>query len=114
VEGVLRLAAVEDLLDGEDLQAGVCCAVRGLVEAGFGGFLEHGFGGLLKAEEDADLGPRPQVSEVGLGPTDHLSTPFFFKWSNSVSTRSALAPSNQERQVPRLSDHTSFGVAATG
>ena len=114
MEGVLRLAAVEDLLDGEDLQAGVCCAVRGLVEAGFGGFLEHGFGGLLKAEEDADLGPRPQVSEVGLGPADHPSTLFFFKWSNSVSTRSALAPSNQERQVPRLSDHTSFGVAATG
>jgi len=102
VEGVFGLLAVEDLLDGQNLEPGVCCAV-------------HGFGGFFEAEEDADLGFAPfQVSELGLGPADHPSTLFFFKWSNSVSTRSCLALSNQARQMPRLSDQTSFGVAATG
>ena len=56
MEGVLGLASVQDLLDGEDLEAGIRGAVGGFVEAGFGGFLEHGFGGLLKAEEDAEVG----------------------------------------------------------
>ena len=36
--GVLGLFAVEDLLDGEDLEARPLAAVRGAVEAGFGGF----------------------------------------------------------------------------
>ena len=56
VEGVGGLLAVQNLLDGEDLEAWVGGAVGGFVESGLGGFTEHGFGGLLKAEKDADLG----------------------------------------------------------
>jgi hypothetical protein len=56
VEWVLGLLSVEELLDGQDLQARVAGAVGGFVEAGFGGFFEHWFGGLLEAEEDSDLG----------------------------------------------------------
>ena len=56
MERILRLAAVQDLLNGEDLKAGVGGAVRGFVESGLGGFFQHGFGGLFKAEEDAEVG----------------------------------------------------------
>ena len=56
VEGVFGLLAVENLLDGEDLEARVGGAVGGFVEASFGGFFDHGFGGFFKAEEDAHLG----------------------------------------------------------
>jgi hypothetical protein len=56
VEGVFGLLAVQDLLDGEDLQPGVGGAVGGFIEAGFGGFLVHGAGWLLEAEKNADLG----------------------------------------------------------
>jgi len=49
MEGVLGLASVQDLLDGEDLEAGIRGAVGRLLEAGFGGLFEHGFGGFLKA-----------------------------------------------------------------
>ena len=38
MERVVRLFAVENLLDGEDLQARVGAAVGGFVESGFGGF----------------------------------------------------------------------------
>ena len=56
VEGVFGLLAVENLLDGEDLEARVGGAVGGFVEASFGGFFDHGFGGFFKAEEDSHLG----------------------------------------------------------
>ena len=56
MEGVFGLLAVENLLDGEDLEARVGGAVGGFVKASFGGFFDHGFGGFFKAEEDAHLG----------------------------------------------------------
>src|ERR1035437_4547965 len=55
VERVRRLAAVQNLLDGEDLQLRVGGAVGRFVEPGFGSFFDHGFGWRLEAEEDADL-----------------------------------------------------------
>ena len=69
---ILGLLAVENLLDGEDLQAGIGAAVGGFVEAGFGGFAEHGFGGFFEAEEDADLGffaleDADEVADLGDG-----------------------------------------------
>jgi len=48
---VHRLFAVENLLDGEDLQAGIGCAVEGsaFVEACPGGFAQYGLCGLAKS-----------------------------------------------------------------
>ena len=56
VEGVFGLLAVENLLDGEDLEARVGGAVGGFVEASFSGFPGHWLGGFFEAEEDAHLG----------------------------------------------------------
>ena len=69
---IVGLLAVENLLDGEDLQAGLGAAVGGFVEAGFGGFAEHGFGRFLETEKDADLGllalkDAAQVADLGDG-----------------------------------------------
>ena len=56
MERVFGLAAIENLLDGQDLQLGIGGAVGGFVESGFGGLFHHRLGRLLEAEEDADLG----------------------------------------------------------
>lgn len=48
VERVLRLLAIEDLLDGEDLEFGIGGAIGGFVDACFGGFADHWFGWFLK------------------------------------------------------------------
>lgn len=56
MERVFGLLAVENLLNGEDLQSRVAGAVRGFVESGFCGFLEHGSGGFLEGNKDADFG----------------------------------------------------------
>jgi hypothetical protein len=40
VGGVIGLLPIENLLDGEDLQAGVRAAVGGFVESSFGGFAD--------------------------------------------------------------------------
>ena len=52
------VAAGEELVDGQDLQAGVLLIgkVLGSVDAGGEGFLAHGLGGRLEGDEDADLG----------------------------------------------------------
>ncbi len=70
--GIVGLLAVENLLDGEDLQAGLGAAVGGFVEAGFGGFAQHGLGWLFETEEDADFGffafdHTAQVADLGNG-----------------------------------------------
>ena len=72
VKGVFGLFAVENLLDGEDLQLGVGGAVGGFVESGFGGFLEHGLGGSVKGKKDSDLGffaaeDADEVADLGNG-----------------------------------------------
>jgi hypothetical protein len=57
VEGALDvLVSFDEVLDGEELEAGVAAAVVRGVEAGFGGFLLHGFGGFFEGDVDADLG----------------------------------------------------------
>jgi hypothetical protein len=57
VEGALDgFGALEEFLDGEELDAGVFAAVAGGVEAGFGGLAPHGGGGLFEGDVDADLG----------------------------------------------------------
>ncbi len=66
----MGLLSVEELLDGQDLESRIACAVGGFVEAGFGGFFEHGFGGLFEAEKDADLGfvaldDSAQIADLG-------------------------------------------------
>jgi hypothetical protein len=77
MERILRLLAVENLLDGEDLQAGICGIVGGFVEASFGGFAEHGTGWFLEAEEDSDLGfltseDADEVADLGNGDSTGL------------------------------------------
>ena len=57
VSRIIGLFTVENLLDGEDLQAGIDCAVEGsaLVEACLGGFVLPRKGGAVKGQENADL-----------------------------------------------------------
>ena len=77
VKGVFGLFAVENLLDGEDLQLGVGGAVGGFVKSGLGGLLEHGFGWGFETEEDADLsflaGEYPdEIADLGNGDAARL------------------------------------------
>jgi len=71
VEGALDvLVALEEVFDGEELEAGVAAAVVRGVEAGFGGFLLHGFGGFFEGDVDSDLGAlaledADEVADVG-------------------------------------------------
>jgi hypothetical protein len=50
------LAALDEVVDGEELDAGVSAAVGGGVEACFRGFALHGAGGVGEGDLDADLG----------------------------------------------------------
>jgi hypothetical protein len=54
--GMSIFLAVQEVFDGEDLEAGVFGGGDGfgLEEAGFGGFFAHGGGGGFEGNEDAD------------------------------------------------------------
>ena len=65
--------AGEELVDGQDLDAGVLLVgeVRGGVDAGGQGLLAHGLRGLLEGDEDAELGFLPL--HVALEGGDHAA-----------------------------------------
>ena len=59
LEGEVEALAGEEVLDGEELEAGVLGLADGglvFVETGVGGFFAHGGGGFFEGDEDADGG----------------------------------------------------------